>query len=159
MKKFTNLPLTRSISNVAATFWNIFCKFSSQLFILILFRQTHKTFCTQQYIKYSYLIQIICTQFYGCPVGWGCRIYRLHLCRGVRLPTTTNNNNKCHGYDSKKSDSEVPVMLELWRMRNSPSLQSLLGPLWSGIVAPDKGSSYVSNRTKLRTYAKLYCFK
>ena len=22
----------------------------------------------------------------GCPVGWGCRIYRLLLCRGVRPP-------------------------------------------------------------------------
>ena len=21
-----------------------------------------------------------------CPIGWGCRIHRLHLCRGVRLP-------------------------------------------------------------------------
>ena len=21
-----------------------------------------------------------------CPVGWGCRIHRLHLCRGVRPP-------------------------------------------------------------------------
>ena len=21
-----------------------------------------------------------------CPVGWGCKIHRLHLCRGVRLP-------------------------------------------------------------------------
>ena len=23
------------------------------------------------------------------PVGWGCRIHRLHLCRGVRLPPTS----------------------------------------------------------------------
>ena len=42
-----------------------------------------------------------------CPVGWGCRIHRLHLWRGVRRP------NKCLGYDSKQSDGEVPVMLEL----------------------------------------------
>ena len=24
-----------------------------------------------------------------CPVGWGCRIHRLHLCRGVRFPPTS----------------------------------------------------------------------
>ena len=23
------------------------------------------------------------------PGGWGCRIHRLHLCRGVRLPPTS----------------------------------------------------------------------
>ena len=39
------------------------------------------------------------------PVGWGCRIHRLLLCRGVRPP------NECSGYDSKRSDGEVPVML------------------------------------------------
>ena len=32
-----------------------------------------------------------------CPVGWGCRIHRLHLCRGVRPPP--------------QSDGEVPMIL------------------------------------------------
>ena len=32
-------------------------------------------------------------------------------------------------------------MLKLWRMRNTSSLPLLLGPLWPGMVAPDKGSS------------------
>ena len=33
-----------------------------------------------------------CTYALKCPypIGWGCRIYRLHLCRGVRPPP-----NKC----------------------------------------------------------------
>ena len=31
-----------------------------------------------------------------CPVGWGCRIYRLLLCRGVRPPP-----NECPVYDTK----------------------------------------------------------
>ena len=26
---------------------------------------------------------------FHCPVGWGCRIHRLHLCRGVRPPSTS----------------------------------------------------------------------
>ena len=30
--------------------------------------------------------------------------------------------NKCPEYDTKQSDGEVPVMLELWRMHNTPSL-------------------------------------
>ena len=29
------------------------------------------------------------TQINHCPVGWGCRIHRLHLCRGVRPPLTS----------------------------------------------------------------------
>ena len=75
-------------------------------------------------------------------MGWGCRIHRLLLCRGVRpLP------NKCAGYDSKHSDGEVPAMLELWGIRSTPSLPSLPGPLWSGVVAPDKGPINGLNRT------------
>ena len=44
-------------------------------------------------------------------------------------------------YDAKKSDGEVPVMLELWGMRSTPSLTSLPGPLWSGVVALDRALS------------------
>ena len=44
-----------------------------------------------------------------CPVGWGYRIHRLLLCRGVRP-----SPNECPGYDTKQSDGEVPATLELW---------------------------------------------
>ena len=40
-------------------------------------------------------------------------------------------------------------MLELWRMQSTPSLPSLPGPLWPGVVAPDIGPIYGLNRTKL----------
>ena len=70
-----------------------------------------------------------------CPVGWGCRIHWLHLCRGVRPP------HECPGYDTKQSDGEVSAMLELWGMRSTPSLPSLPGPLWPGVVAPDRALS------------------
>ena len=59
------------------------------------------------------------------PVGWGCRIHRLHLCRWVRLPPTS-----VLIYDTKQSDGEASVMLELWGMRSTLSLPSLPGPLW-----------------------------
>ena len=42
-----------------------------------------------------------------CPVSCGYRIHRLHLCSGVRP------SNECPDYDTKQSDGEVPVMLEL----------------------------------------------
>ena len=42
--------------------------------------------------------------------------------------------NECPRYDTKQSDGEVPVMLELRRKRCTPSLP---GPLWSGVVALD----------------------
>ena len=77
------------------------------------------------------------------PVGWGCRIHRLLLCRGVRPPT-----NECPGYDTKQSDGEVPAILELWGMQSIPLLRSLPGPLWPGVAAPDKGPIYGLNRTK-----------
>ena len=107
------------------------------------------------------------------PVGWGSRIDWLHLCREVRPPPT----NEFPKYDTKQSDGEAPVMLELWGMRSTSLLPSLPGPLWPAVVTPDRilSMSYIElnsilmlnwipwNRIvltfKLHTYAKLYCLK
>ena len=64
-------------------------------------------------------------------VGWTCWILRLHLCRGIRAL------NECPKYDIKNSDGEAPA-LELWGMWSTSSLPSLTGPLWLGVVAPDR---------------------
>ena len=69
-----------------------------------------------------------------CSAGWGCRINQLHLSWGIRHPPT----NECPGYDTKQSDGEVTVILKLWGMQTTPLLSSLPGPLWSGVVAPDR---------------------
>ena len=50
-----------------------------------------------------------------------------------RLPA-----NDCPGYDTKQSDGEVLVMLGLWGMWSTPLLPLLPGPLWPGMVAPDR---------------------
>ena len=52
--------------------------------------------------------------------------------RGKILP------NESPRYDTKQSDIEAPVMLGLWRILNTLSLLSLLGPLWPGVVASDR---------------------
>ena len=49
--------------------------------------------------------------------------------------------NECPGCDTKRSDGEVPVMLKLWGMWSTPSLPSLLGPLWLGVVLPNRALS------------------
>ena len=49
--------------------------------------------------------------------------------------------NECPIYDTKQSDSDVPVMLELWGMRSIPSLPLLPGPLWPRMVVPDSALS------------------
>ena len=41
-------------------------------------------------------------------------------------------------YDTKQSDGQVPAMRELWEMRSAPSLPLIPGPLWPGMVAPDR---------------------
>ena len=43
-------------------------------------------------------------------------------------------NNECPGYNIKQS-SEI---LELWGMWSTNLLPSLQGPLWLGLVAPDR---------------------
>ena len=40
-------------------------------------------------------------------------------------------------YDTKQSDGEAPVILELWGMLSTSSLSSLPGSFWPGVVAPD----------------------
>ena len=87
------------------------------------------------------------------PVGWDCRIHRLLLCRGGKTPSP----NESPAYETKQSDGEVPVTLELWGMRSTPSLPSLPGPLWPGVVW--YGPIHGLNRTKLHTYAVLNCLK
>ena len=42
------------------------------------------------------------------------------------------------GYDTKQSDGEALIMLELWVMESTASLPSLPGLLWPGEVAPDR---------------------
>ena len=61
-------------------------------------------------------------------------------------------------YDTKQSDGKVPVMLELWGIQGTPSLPSLPGLLWPGVVAPNRVLSM--GQIKLNcTYAKLNCLK
>ena len=68
-----------------------------------------------------------------CPVGWGCRTHWELFYRRRRL-----RPHECPAYDAKKSDGEVRVILELQRRQCTPSLPSLPGPLWPGVVEPDK---------------------
>ena len=56
--------------------------------------------------------------------------------------------NECPVYDTKKSDGDVRVMLELCRMRSTPLLPSLPSPILPFVVASDKGPIYGLNRTK-----------
>ena len=79
--------------------------------------------------------------------------YTVHLYRGVRPPPS----NECPDNDTKQSDGEAPVILGFWGMQSTPSLPWLPGPLWPGVVVPDKGPIYGLNRAKLHTYAKLNC--
>ena len=66
--------------------------------------------------------------------------------------------NKCSGYDTKQSDGEASVMLELWGMWSTPSLPLLSGSFWSGVGAPDRVLSM--DQIELNCYhTKLNCLK
>ena len=91
------------------------------------------------FIKPSYIfifkflsISVYVYMYLSCPVGWGCRLHRLDPSRGIK-----KNLNVCPGYDTKQSDGEAPVMLELWKIRSTSSLSLLSGQLWPGVVAND----------------------
>ena len=68
--------------------------------------------CTQLYGNSIFLsnttnIQTSVSTTDGGPVSWGCRIHQLHLCSEV------GPSNECLGYNTKQSDGEAPLMLEL----------------------------------------------
>ena len=52
--------------------------------------------------------------------------------------TTSLQRGKKLSYDTKPSDGEASLMLELWGMQRTHLLPSLPGLLWPGVVAPDK---------------------
>ena len=66
------------------------------------------------------------------PVGWGSEYTDYFSAEGE------NFTNECSGYDTKQSNDEVPVMLDLWGMQSTPLLPSLPGPLWLEVVAPER---------------------
>ena len=90
-------------------------------------------------------------------VGWDCRIHQLLLCKGGKPPPPTYTN-QCTGYDTKQSDGEVPVMLDLRGMRSALLLPSLQDPLWPGVGAPDRVLSMCQIELNC-TYAKPNCTK
>ena len=57
----------------------------------------------------------------------------LHLCSGGK-----DFPNECPVYDTKQSDGEAPVMLELWGMRSTPSFPSFPGLLCPRVIATDR---------------------
>ena len=61
--------------------------------------------------------------------------------------------NECQGYDTKQSDDEAPIMLELWGMRCTTLLP--IYPLRPGVVAPDKVLS--KGQIKLNSVLMLNC--
>ena len=73
----------------------------------------------------------ILSNFYFGPVAWVCRILRLHLCRGVRHP------KRVSWYDTKQSDGEAPVTLEIWGIRSTTLLPLYPSPFRPRVEAPD----------------------
>ena len=78
------------------------------------------------YIYIYIVMEVMVVRIGDCPVGWGCRIHWLHLCRGVRPP------NECPGYDTKQSDGEVPAMLGPWNTEYPFIAIAPRSTLWSG---------------------------
>ena len=103
--------------------------FSSHLWVAIMFLWSRS--CQGQILKIAVKLSVYSTGPANWA-SWGCII---HWLQKGKNPSPTN---KCFEYDIKQSDGEVPVMLELWGMWSTPSLALLPGPLWSGVVAPDR---------------------
>ena len=94
-------------------------------------------------IKYSYLIQLICKL--SCDIKFSYLIQIIQAKTAVAIEYTDcisaagkDPRNECPGYESKQSDGEVLVMLEIWGMQSALLFPLLPGPLWPKVVAPDR---------------------
>ena len=54
------------------------------------------------------------------------------------MKTLCISPNECPCYDTKQSDGDATVMLELWQMGSTLLMPSLPALLCSGVVAPDR---------------------
>ena len=120
---------------------------------------------------------------------WSCKDINMHIANGLSeikrilaqsagsVEYTDCFSNEYPGYDTKESDGEVPVMLEIWGMRSTSSLPLLPDLLWPRMAETDNVLSMRQielncvrklnwiawNRTvvtfKLRTYAELNCLE
>ena len=84
---------------------------------------------------YIYKISLslsLCLSFSFSRVSRGCRV---HNCFSAE---EYDCHNECPVYDSKNSDGEAALTLELWEV---PLLPSLSGPVWPGVVVCDKARS------------------
>ena len=66
--------------------------------------------------------------------------------------------NECQRYDSKQSDGEAPVMLEVWGIQSTPLLPSFSGLLRLGVVASDR-APFMGQIGLNCTYVKLDFWK
>ena len=149
------------------------CRYRHEYFLSLVYESLHtiykryRYFLTSRHFYQHHTHTHTHTYIYiyiYCSVGWGCKIHWLLLFRGVRP-----HSNECSQHDIK-SDGEVPVLIVLWEMWSTPSLQLLPGPLWPGVIATDKVLSlgqielnhsfeFTVFAFKLRIYAKLNCLK
>ena len=71
----------------------MFCPFKNNCIRNVIGADISKGFVPLRKPEHSKCINILCFCILAvdslnlCPVGWGRRIHRLHLCRGVRLPS------------------------------------------------------------------------
>ena len=107
-------------------------------------------------------IMRVCMQIYACPVGWGCRIHWLHLCRGVRPPARRHRVSQIWHKAIWWWGFSPGALIDV----ECPFLPLLPGPLWPGLVAPHRVLSMgqkelfdIKTVCKQMTYAKLNCKK
>ena len=91
----------------------------------------------KMYTIYTIMDNTLSLLYYIYYTAMDCRIHRPLPCLGVRPP------QRVSWFDTKQSDGEVPGLQELWGMQSSPSMPSLTGPLWPGMVAPDRVLSMI----------------
>ena len=107
---------------------NIYIPLTFSVFVFFLGFQTNFLLLFAAVVKFCSLYLVQVSKFCNCPVGWGCRIHRLLLCRGVRPPPNTTS----------VLNITLNHLMELWGMWSTSSLSLLPGPLWPGVAASNR---------------------
>ena len=107
----------------------------------------YRTFTIENILCYNrktIAIYFIKFDYYRFTVDRICTPFNLPICLGLQNTPTAclqrckSTASECRRYDTKQFDGEAPVMLRLWGIWSTPYSSLLTGPLWPGVVAPDR---------------------
>ena len=114
------------------------------LLLIFLVHFWHRIITDSKMVSFYLLINVIFVILSFMVRDLWNTLYVAHNTPTASLKRLRTPPHECRGYDTKQSDGEIPVKLELWGMWSTLSLSLLPGRLSPEKLAPDKPEHLIS---------------